>query len=465
MSKSPLEAPQSYTPGTILPSSFPVPSSVVQTTFSPSQIDKELPPNQVGGSEEPTTSSSMVESTTEQIDFRAELLRAMQMCMNSLTQSDLDGDGYLDLEEFLKFVQIYSNCELTQQLTDDQKNVFAAVAGDCLNDPKQDYKCLVPGNERISIEAATGAVSNVAQIESLLELCSKIEATFGEECTHSPTIAPSLSNDLGWCAQALVKADGNSDRMLDISEYLVFMREYGLRELKELDLGLLATFYSRACECAQIPGISIDCCFPGNALVNISGAELSHEKRSSEQIKSLTRICTTANGLAKDRKGVESSSADPVYEACFENLLSSDSNSDGFINPDEYLSFARENTEICHDTMSLSVVERFAYDVLACLCIFKPGATIDCCFSENAMLDISDLPLSELEYAQAKSQSYSAICRASDASAQIGCAQFPPQQHPSSFQGDSPTSESRHIQANLIVWLTSLMAFNFLFQR
>jgi hypothetical protein len=219
-----------------------------------------------------------------------------QACSEAMLVADLDNaDGFLSQEEFLVFIQTFSDCRLTTELSSEQNSIFQALACACLGDPDEGVDCCFPGMARVSI----GGSPHLAQDPNyLVDVCFQAESTFGDECVASPTTAPLVSEDLDQCSQMLSDADGDKDGLLDQDEYLLFVQDHGQCDLiTSLDLGHQAVFQTLACDCVNSPGATFECCLPGNARLNTSGADVLEMNRTTEQTTALSRICISANGL------------------------------------------------------------------------------------------------------------------------------------------------------------------------
>ena len=272
----------------------------------------------------------------------------------------------------------------------------------------------------------------------LVEVCSSTKATFDDECVASPTTAPLVAEDLDRCSQNLLNADVNDDFLLDKNEYLLFIREYGRCNLTtSLDLGHQATFQTLACECVNSVGATIECCMPDIARLNVSGAGLPGN-RTTEQNETLSRICITANGLTK-RECEAPSIMIPQPADCADDLVSSDENYDSLIDITEYISFIRRRYDGCSEIQSLSLSQRVVFNILACSCLFKPGAQPECCFPANATIDITGARHDVLNRTMEQAHFLSTICRASMSTVELGCRTFSPTFAPSAlFSGELP---------------------------
>jgi hypothetical protein len=308
-------------------------------------------------------------------------------CSIAMIESDIDQDSYLNQEEFLQFVQLYSQCNLTTLLSDEQNTVFQTLACACLNVREPD--CCLPGNAKVSIS------QNSVNSYFDADICSLTSATFDDDCVASPTMSPINPMDLDQCALDLVRADVDSDGLLTKAEYLEFIRKYGQDySVTSLDLGHQSVFQTISCECVKYAS-TYECCLPGNATLNISGAGIPNVNRSGDQIATLSKICLSADGLtARDCSAplVAAPSVD-----CADDLVASDINMDGYLDMDEYLLFFRKRFIDCADIEWLSFTQRISFNVLACYCLLKPGAQLDCCFPENARVDISGANLSDAD--------------------------------------------------------------------
>jgi hypothetical protein len=343
-------------------------------------------------------------------------------CRIAMTESDRDQDSFLNQEEFLQFIQQYSQYNLITMLSDDQNTVFQTLACACLNVGEPD--CCLPGNAKVSING------NSADSYFDANVCSLASATFDEECVASPTMSPINPVDLDQCALDLVYTDADKNGFLTKDEYLQFIRKYGQDDsATSLDLGQQSVFQTISCECVKY-GATFECCLPGNATLNISGADISNLNRTSDQIATLSKICLSADGLTARECSTPLVATPPID--CADELVASDVNSDGYLNMDEYLLFFRKRFIDCADIEWLSFSQRVSFNVLACSCLLKPGAQLECCFPDNARVDISGANLSDLDRTTEQIHTLSSLCKASNATAKIGCRASIPAVEPGS---------------------------------
>ena len=116
-------------------------------------------------------------------------------CSFAMTESDKNSDGYLTEEEYLKFIQEFG-CDLTTTLSSEQRSIFQALACACLNDPSEAPNCCLQGHATVNIG---GAQYTAQDPNFLVEVCSRTEATFRDECVASPIISA-----LQWCFRAII---------------------------------------------------------------------------------------------------------------------------------------------------------------------------------------------------------------------------------------------------------------------
>lgn len=342
---------------------------------------------------------------------------AEQSCQAALAESDIDTNGSLDKDEFLTFVQLYSKCSLTRTLLPDQTYIFQEFACLCLNSLDADPQCCFPGVANVHVN---GSTFDVGQGNSYTEsLCAATSDTFVDECISFPTVTPLVDEYLDQCSVALIEADMNNDMFLDKPEYLKFIQIYGQGMLtNELDWGHISTFHSLACDCVGFPGATYECCLPGIARLNITGVD-NEASRKRTMTATLSKICTTADGLTKRTK--KTAEAVPFVNDCIPALIQADKNEDARIDEQEYTAFMqREYSEQCSSIRALSLIQRTVFRLLACQCLFEVNAPIDCCLSDNVTIDIS----SAVE-ATESSRFLSSICKASNATVEVGCRSPP----------------------------------------
>ena len=231
-----------------------------------------------------------------------------ELCINATLESDSNQDNYLSQDEYLSFIQLYSNCDLINILTAEQRAVFQNLACSCLNNPLASPDCCLPGNAKIFIDSSLKVSYDTY---SLSEICFLTAATFDDECIAPPTMTPVEYPDLDQCSNDLVESDIDKNGLMDKQEYLFFIQKFGQCDaFQSLDLGHYSVFQTMACECVN-QGASFECCLPGNATLNISGASLQDSNRTEDQISMLSKICITANGLTtRPCEAVDSSNSD-----------------------------------------------------------------------------------------------------------------------------------------------------------
>ena len=358
-------------------------------------------------------------------------IRLPAICITSILASDLDSNGYLNEIEFAQFAQVLTGCavsDLTQGLRDafidlQSRSCFVVPANEavfCWQSPQ-------PG---VFIGPASSNPQKRKAIETnlLAEICQLTNDVIPDTCVFTPTIppttAPTTADDLSdfeFCAEQLVSADLSADDVLDQGEYLVFLRHYGqCSELPSLNIGHQAVFLTLASECTEA-----NCALPGNAKLNISGAAIPRNLRTIDQNQRLVRICRTAIGLTNGEKCVKPSKTPPPETWCSASLVTSDSDVDGFLNNDEYLSFMRQEFSPCAQLSSLSLVQRVVFQFLACFCIFEPGAGLDCCFTASPKIDVSGAGLPSGKRKANQTSIISSVCSASNATVEVGCRASP----------------------------------------
>lgn len=364
-----------------------------------------------------------------------------QACSMALVDSDKNQDEYLSQEEFISFIQIFSGCELTTMLSAEQRNVFLALACECLKNPDEGRGCCLPGNSKISIRGEQYVGQDPYY---LTKVCSTTEATFGDDCFASPTTSPLVSEDLDQCSTDLIGADRNKDGLLDKVDYLLFIQKYSKCDaITSLDLGHQCTFHALACDCVNSPLATFECCLPGNARLNVSGAGSFKSNRTSKETTTLSRICITADGLLTTRGCVAPPTMTPKPSDCVAALVSADEDFDGMIDIKEYISFLQHEYVECSEMRTLSLSQRVLFNILACSCLLKPDANLECCFPEKAKIDIEAAILQYVNRTVQQSQYLSTICRASNATVELGCRTFSPTVSPSiQFSGEFPGAAS-----------------------
>ena len=330
-------------------------------------------------------------------------------CINATLESDNNSDSYLSQDEYLTFIQLFSKCDLINILSADQQAVFQNLACTCLHDPAASPDCCLPGNDKIFIEKSP----------KLSELCFLTASTFDDECVAPPTMTPIEYQDLDQCSNDLVESDADKNDLMDKQEYLSFIQKFGQCEaFQTLDLGHYSVFQTMACECVN-QGKSFECCLPGNATLNISGASLQDSNRSEEQVSMLSKICITANGLTT--RPCEAFDVSTPKVDCADSLLTADTDTDGFLDMNEYLLFLQATYTNCSGIEWLSLSQRVVFSLLACSCLLEPGAELECCFPENARINISGALAKTSMRTSHQNHFLSTLCTASDAAANIGC--------------------------------------------
>ena len=348
-------------------------------------------------------------------------------CVNATLKSDSNQDSYLFQDEYLSFIQIYSKCDLINILSAEQRAVFQNLACSCLNDPAAGPDCCLPGNAKIYIN---GSRKLSYETYSLSEICFLTAATFDDECLAPPTVTPIEYQDLDQCSNDLVSSDTDKNDLVDKEEYLLFIQKFGQCEaFKNLDLGHYSVFQTMACECVN-QGASFECCLPGNATLNISGASLQDSNRTVDQISMLSKICITANGLTT-RPCEAANTTTPMVD-CADNLLAADDDSDEFLDMNEYLFFLQATYANCSGIEWLSLSQRVVFNMLACACLLDPGAELECCFPGNARINITGARIQNDARTSQQSQFLSTLCTASNAVADIGCRTALPTPAPTS---------------------------------
>ena len=376
--------------------------------------------------------------------------------------SDRDSDGFLDEAEFLLFVQERSQCALTTELSADQKELFTElVFGGCLISFSEDLvDCFYPPKLFIEAAALDAGSRTALQTNYLAEVCLKTDRVIPDVCVAPPTMTPLEADYFEDCTAQLVVADSDEDELIDQDEYLAFLQSYGQCPfLTSLDIGHYATFLTLASFCSQVPGNPFDCGLPGNAKLNISGSALPDVDRTAEQTTSLLQICITADGLTR-RECVEPPTPTSLQADCSAALVSSDEDLDGHLDMEEYLSFVRQEYDECAQIQSLSLTQRFVWNLLSCSCLLQPGASIDCCYPDVAKIDIDGAGLSVSDRSFEQSGFLSTVCKASNATMGIGCRTFPPTFAPTLMSSETfapswapsthgirvSQSQSRHVQ-------------------
>jgi hypothetical protein len=426
-------------PVTKVPTSAPT----QMPTIARSDATEKAPSRPVAASSEPGTnptgwlpteqSSNSMPSSIRETDLPA-LVPAITLpanCIPSILASDLDSNGYLNEIEFVRFAHILTGCtvsDLTQGLRDafidlQSRSCFVVPANEavfCWQSPQ-------PG---VYIGPASSNPQESVAIETnlLAEICLLTNDVIPDNCVITPTIPPTITpttaddlSDFEFCAEQLVSADLSADEVLDQGEYLVFLRHYGqCSELPSLNIGHQAVFLTLASECTEA-----NCALPGNAKLNISGAASQRNLRTVDQNQRLVRICRTAIGLTNGEKCVKPSKTPPPETWCSASLVTSDTDVDGFLNNDEYLSFMRQEFSPCAQLSSLSLVQRVVFQFLACFCIFEPGAGLDCCFTASPKIDVSGAGLSSGNRMANQTSVISSVCSASNATVEVGCRASP----------------------------------------
>ena len=337
-------------------------------------------------------------------------------CINATLQSDTDQNKYLFQDEYLSFIQIYSKCDLIDMLSAQHRAVFQNLACSCLNDPNASPDCCLPGNAKIFI----GDTQKLSyKTYSLSEICFLTAATFDDECVAPPTTAPIEYPDLDQCSYDLVASDEDNNTLLDKQEYLSFIRKFGQCEaIQTLDLGHNSVFHTMACECVN-QGRSFECCLPGNATLNISGASLQDSNRTQDQISMLSKICITASGLT-NRECIATATEVPTVD-CADSLVAADKDDNQYLDMGEYLYFFQETYSNCSGIEWLSLSQRVVFSLMACSCLLEPDAELECCFSGKALINIAAAQLRDTDRTTEQKQFLSTLCTASNAAADIGC--------------------------------------------
>lgn len=337
-------------------------------------------------------------------------------CINATLESDSNQDGFLSQYEYLTFIQVYSKCDLINMLSADQRAVFQNLACSCLNDPTASPDCCLPGNAKIFIDTSRRLSY---ETYSLSEICFLTASTFDDECVAPPTMTPIEYQDLDQCSHDLVESDLDRNNLMDKQEYLLFLQKFGQCDaFKALDLGHFSVFQTMACECVNQGG-SFECCLPGNATLNISGASFQDSNRTDEQISMLSKICITANGLTT--RPCEAVDAGTPLVDCADSLLTADNDSDDFLDMSEYLTFLQVTYVNCSGIEWLSLSQRVVFNLLACSCLLEPGAKLECCFPGNARINIAGARIRSAMRTSHQNQFLSTLCISSKAVADIGC--------------------------------------------
>lgn len=110
-----------------------------------------------------------------------------------------------------------------------------------------------------------------------------------------------LAQDTAKCFQNLMEADANGDFQLDHSEYVSFLRIYGVPNIgdsyQDLPLVLQSTFYSISCICTTNGSETQSCCYGLNPFIPIDGASTSQLPTQAQEVY-LGKLCGLTDSAA-----------------------------------------------------------------------------------------------------------------------------------------------------------------------
>jgi hypothetical protein len=301
-------------------------------------------------------------------------------CLTNLSQSDSNDDGVIDETEYGQFLNSYGKCGILS-LSDQQKDKFLSLSRSVSSFPYTNFSI-----SSINVAEPTRTIkeseflSNVCALEGL---CST---------TIVPSVTGPISNE---CTSNLTKADVDRNELLDETEFGSFVSEYLVCPIT--NGSALITF-----------DLLLDQTMPEQTRINISGASLMENTRSTSQNETLNSICFLTKQIqCQDDK-----------DMCSTNLVFADKNKDGYLFENEYLEFLKLQLKDCEQITYLSLAHRTIFQFLSCLCVGDSSDNWDCCHPSHAKIDIKGASLPKS--LRSESSTISNICTSTDNA--LGCS-------------------------------------------